>query len=109
MTQIQIRYLSAQFVCPSPKNLDFNEKRHWVFVVREVVHSISAQTRQEGLEFKEQLSKVLLSKYIYCAFFTTFLTMCCPKTYLSKYPSNFVTFFGNQCGLEQHSLNWHWN
>ena len=27
--------LSAQFVCPSPKILDFNEKRlHWVFVVR---------------------------------------------------------------------------
>ena len=27
--------LSAQFVCPSPKVLDFNEKRlHWVFVVR---------------------------------------------------------------------------
>ena len=27
--------LSAQFVCPSPKALDFNEKRlHWVSVVR---------------------------------------------------------------------------
>ena len=27
--------LSAQFVCPSPKVLDFNEKRlHWVSVVR---------------------------------------------------------------------------
>jgi hypothetical protein len=28
--------LSAQFVCQSPKVLDFNEKRlHWVSVVRE--------------------------------------------------------------------------
>ena len=28
--------LSAQFVCPSPKVLDFNEKRlHWASVVRE--------------------------------------------------------------------------
>ena len=27
--------LFAQFVCPSPKVLDFNEKRpHWTFVVR---------------------------------------------------------------------------
>jgi hypothetical protein len=27
--------LSAQFVCPSPKVLDFNEKRlHWAYVVR---------------------------------------------------------------------------
>ena len=27
--------LSAQFVCPSPKVLDFNEKRlHWASVVR---------------------------------------------------------------------------
>ena len=29
--------LFAQFVCLSPKNLDFNEKRlHWASVVREV-------------------------------------------------------------------------
>jgi hypothetical protein len=29
------RNLSAQFVCPSPKVLDFNEKRlHWVSLVR---------------------------------------------------------------------------
>ena len=29
--------LSAQFVCPSPKVLDFNEKRlHWASVVREL-------------------------------------------------------------------------
>ena len=27
--------LSSQFVCPSPKDLDFNEIRlHWAFVVR---------------------------------------------------------------------------
>ena len=27
--------LSAQFVCPSPKVLDFNEKKlHWVYVVQ---------------------------------------------------------------------------
>ena len=31
--------LSAQFVCPSPKVLDFNEKRlHWVSVVRGYVN-----------------------------------------------------------------------
>ena len=31
--------LSAQFVCPSPKVLDFNEKRlHWASVVREQEH-----------------------------------------------------------------------
>ena len=31
--------LSAPFVCPSPKVLDFNEKRlHWTSVVRAVVH-----------------------------------------------------------------------
>ena len=29
------QFLSAQFVCPSPKVLDFNEKRlHWASVVR---------------------------------------------------------------------------
>ena len=31
--------LSAQFVCPSPKVLDFNEKRlHWASVVRASKH-----------------------------------------------------------------------
>ena len=31
--------LSAQFVCPSPKVLDFNEKRlHWASVVRDMLH-----------------------------------------------------------------------
>ena len=31
--------LSAQFVCPSPKVLDFNEKRlHWASVVRAFNH-----------------------------------------------------------------------
>jgi hypothetical protein len=30
--------LSAQFVCPSPKVLDFNEKRlHWASVVRDKI------------------------------------------------------------------------
>jgi hypothetical protein len=33
--------LSAQFVCPSPKVLDFNEKRlHWASVVRVGVHAL---------------------------------------------------------------------
>ena len=33
--------LSAQFVCPSPKNLDFNEKRlHWASVVRVTTHLV---------------------------------------------------------------------
>ena len=32
--------LSAQFVCPSPKVLDFNEKRlHWASVVRDPCHA----------------------------------------------------------------------
>ena len=32
--------LSAQFVCPSPKDLDFNEKRlHWASVVRDGCHN----------------------------------------------------------------------
>ena len=32
--------LFAQFVCPSPKVLDFNEKRlHWVSVVRGLEHT----------------------------------------------------------------------
>ena len=36
--------LSAQFVCPSPKVLDFNEKRrHWVSVVRDVVDGTTMQ------------------------------------------------------------------
>ena len=31
-----LQNLSAQFVCPSPKVLDFNEKRlHWTSVVRD--------------------------------------------------------------------------
>ena len=35
--------LSAQFVCPSPKVLDFNEKRlHWASVVR--AHSQAADS-----------------------------------------------------------------
>ena len=34
--------LSAQFVCPSPKVQDFNEKRlHWASVVRDGVHKLS--------------------------------------------------------------------
>ena len=32
--------LSAQFICPSPKILDFNEKRlHWASVVRGERHA----------------------------------------------------------------------
>ena len=32
--------LSVQFVCPSPKVLDFNEKRlHWASAVRAYIHS----------------------------------------------------------------------
>ena len=31
------QYLYAQFVCPSPKVLDFNEKRlHWASIVRDL-------------------------------------------------------------------------
>ena len=34
-----LQNLSAQFVCPSPKVLDFNEKRlHWASVVRVSLH-----------------------------------------------------------------------
>ena len=34
--------LSAQFVCPSPKVLDFNEKRlHWASVVRATLDLIT--------------------------------------------------------------------
>ena len=33
--------LSAQFVCPNPKVLDFNEKRlHWASVVRFCKHGV---------------------------------------------------------------------
>jgi hypothetical protein len=36
--------LSAQFVCLSPKGLDFNEKRlHWAFVVRVLTHLTTAE------------------------------------------------------------------
>ena len=36
--------LSAQFVCPSPKVLDFNEKRlHWASVVRAPMHAFIDQ------------------------------------------------------------------
>ena len=38
--------LSAQFVCPSPKVLDFNEKRlHWASVVRASKHPSSPGLR----------------------------------------------------------------
>ena len=44
--------LSAQFVCPSPKVLDFNEKRlHWASVVRDL------HTEQNGM------AKMLLQHY----------------------------------------------
>ena len=36
--------LSAQFVCPSPNVLHFNEKRlHWASVVRDVVEGTTMQ------------------------------------------------------------------
>ncbi len=41
--------LSAQFVCPSPKVLDFNEKRlHWASVVRAVGRT-SKWNSEDGL------------------------------------------------------------
>ena len=46
--------LSAQFVCPSPKVLDFNEKRlHWASVVRDHVHA-------QKIAMFEQLNDQLL-------------------------------------------------
>ena len=37
--------LSAQFVCPSPKVLDFNEKRlHWASVVRGTKSCLAPKT-----------------------------------------------------------------
>ena len=60
--------LSAQFVCPSPKVLDFNEKRlHWVSVVcvdmhncttmnKTVTTQINIQRRPHGIiKFSESL------------------------------------------------------
>jgi hypothetical protein len=36
-----LQNLSAQFVCPSPKVLDFNEKMlHWVSIVRGIVNKV---------------------------------------------------------------------
>jgi hypothetical protein len=45
--------LSAQFVYPSPKVLDFNEKRlHWAFVVLDFGHtSLPNFARHIGLYF----------------------------------------------------------
>ncbi len=42
--------LSAQFVCPSPKVLDFNEKRlHWASVVRGLNHFSKSDNRLKSL------------------------------------------------------------
>ena len=41
--------LFAQFVCPSPKSLDFNEKRlHWVSVVRALQYIASNRHKVEN-------------------------------------------------------------
>ena len=40
--------LSAQFVCPSPKVLDFNEKRlHWASVVLAQCYAAMKETREK--------------------------------------------------------------
>ena len=45
--------LSAQFVCPSPKVLDFNEKRlHWASVVRDAKH-LSLPKARRASEWRE--------------------------------------------------------
>ena len=37
-----LQNLSAQFVCPIPKVLDFNRKRlHWASLVLELIHTVS--------------------------------------------------------------------
>ena len=44
--------LSAQFVCPSPKVLDFNEKRlHWASVVRGNKEEIRIKRKGESWKF----------------------------------------------------------
>ena len=43
-----LQNLSAQFVCPSPKVLDFNEKRlHWASVV--MISVLTANISESGL------------------------------------------------------------
>ena len=44
--------LSSQFVCPSPKDLDFNEIRlHWAFVVHALLQFVKKEEKliSEGL------------------------------------------------------------
>ena len=47
--------LSAQFVCPSPKVLDFDEKRlHWASVVRGI--DVLANTKIRGSSEKQLIN-----------------------------------------------------
>ena len=53
--------LSAQFVCPTPKVLDFNEMMmHWASVVRALVHEFSIFTRFFSIKFSQEKLSTLL-------------------------------------------------
>ena len=48
-TPLMPQNLFAQFVCPSPKVLDFNEKRlHWAFIVRALQYIASNRHKVEN-------------------------------------------------------------
>jgi hypothetical protein len=64
--------LSAQFVCPSPKILNFNEKRlNWASVVRD--------REDTALNFRLELSKILTfsSAHLYNLRFHRITALCC--------------------------------
>ena len=55
--------LSAQFVCPSPKVLNFNEKRlHWASVVHGFTHYIKKSVRFSNCCGLLRISKMFLQK-----------------------------------------------
>ena len=60
----------CQFVCPSPKDLGFNEKRfHRASVVRESVHLVewawrNAQFSEEYIIWNEQKGQLKINRFI---------------------------------------------
>ena len=51
--------VSAQLVCPSPKDWDFDEKRlHWASVVRATVHIVSRQFQNLCSRFRRKKNTI---------------------------------------------------
>ena len=82
--------LSAQFVCSSPKVLDFNEKRlHWVFVVHVLKHAVFKHSAEKLENGKFHTKPFILLEYFLCEIFLNFVAF---SQYLNLNSNTIVSF-----------------